>query len=86
MKKLIVIIGLFFVCLSVESQNITEKGGNVGIGTTNPTAKLDVNGVVKSTSEIQSVSVNPGFLFNESDVNDKNWHYRFNSIWQNNSF
>jgi hypothetical protein len=27
-----------------------EQGGNVGIGTTSPTEKLDVNGVVNATS------------------------------------
>ncbi|MBI4460309.1 MAG: hypothetical protein HY648_09670, partial [Acidobacteria bacterium] len=29
---------------------ITQKGGTVGIGTTSPTAKLDVNGTVKATA------------------------------------
>ncbi|CAM1368303.1 exported hypothetical protein [Tenacibaculum sediminilitoris] len=64
--------------INVESRFFINNQGKVGIGTTNPSAKLDVNGIITSRNEIRSLSVNPGFLFDESDVIDKNWHIQVN--------
>ena len=52
--------------------------GNLGIGTINPSTRLDVNGIISSRSEIRSISSNPALLLNESDVTDKNWHLQVN--------
>jgi hypothetical protein len=52
--------------------------GDVGIGTTDPKVKLDVNGVIRTSSEMRAKSINPGFLFDESDLVDHNWHLQVN--------
>ena len=54
------------------------KDGKVGIGTSSPDTTLDVNGIISASSELRSKSNNPGFLFDESDVADKNWHMQVN--------
>lgn len=75
---------LISINLGINSQNYVPKSGgtftgNVGIGVTNPSKKLDVNGTIKSRKEIISQSINPGVLFNETDITDKNWHLQVNS-------
>lgn len=52
--------------------------GRVGIGTATPDTKLDVNGVIRSSNEVQVSAINPGFLFEETDLADKNWHLQVN--------
>ena len=45
--KRITVIVMMWVSLGVSAQNIFEKEGKVGIGTTNPQTKLDVNGIIQ---------------------------------------
>jgi TolA-binding protein len=35
---------------NVETETLTLKGGNIGVGSTSPSTKLDVNGVITATS------------------------------------
>lgn len=51
---------------------------NVGIGTTAPETKLDVQGKITAKSEIISKSSNPGLFLNETDIPHKNWHIQVN--------
>lgn len=55
-----------------------KSNGNIGIGITDPSTKLDVDGVIRSTVEVQSSAINPGFFFKETDVTDQNWHLQVN--------
>lgn len=58
---------------SLQDSNITADGTNVGVGSTVPVAKLDVNGVVKATS-FQSSGTNAGTVqFFEASANGSNY-------------
>ena len=50
-----------------ESRLFIKKGGNVGIGTTNPSTNLDVNGTVRMESRL-------GSKFHGTVPGDGNWH------------
>lgn len=53
MKTKILSICSFFFLLNVSAQeNVIHESGNVGIGTTNPEAKLDVKGKVNIDSTL----------------------------------
>ena len=87
MKKLIVL--LMFVssiCFGTDAifngtTNVNIGNGNVGIGTTAPTAKLDVNGLIVSTSIIAtryincvvSTATDNGFI--ATTLTDSTWIY-----------
>ncbi len=47
-------IAKFTTASEVGDSVITEQGGNIGIGTANPTAKLDVGGVIQSNQGTNS--------------------------------
>ena len=49
MKKIVFALGLLFTCISISAQtNTFPTSGSVGIGTTSPSQKLDVRGVIQS--------------------------------------
>jgi hypothetical protein len=45
---------------------IANGGGNVGIGTANPTERLEVNGIAKATSFVSSAASFPDYVFESS--------------------
>ncbi len=57
---------------------VIDRKLNVGIGTTTPESKLDVNGIITAKNEVRSKSSNPAILLDETDVADKNWHMQVN--------
>ncbi|TRX24615.1 hypothetical protein FNW25_10970 [Flavobacterium franklandianum] len=82
----VVLLGVLFLnAIMATAQISTSNGGatnvlanspstntNVGIGTTNPSAKLEVIGTVKATQGIFSKSLTNGSVFiNSADRNDK---------------
>jgi hypothetical protein len=65
MKKRILVITLIGMSFGIKAQ-ITDTGGNVGIGTENPDSKLSVKGNVKATS----YSAVSSSFFSKLDVNN----------------
>ncbi|MEM9544351.1 MAG: hypothetical protein AAGA77_00185 [Bacteroidota bacterium] len=62
------VLSLFFFTLSVFS--LSAQDGNVGVGTTNPQAKLHVNGgmIVEDTLKIKDPNGNDHFIFDPDSV------------------
>src|SRR5690606_20338836 len=52
MKTLFFFVGFLFFVFSVNSQNTFPSSGNVGIGTTSPSSKLEVKSSANTNSEI----------------------------------
>ena len=52
-----------------------DSSGNVGIGTTSPGAKLDVNGSIKAAGNAKLSSTAPALKFEETDRTDENWAF-----------
>lgn len=68
MKRTLLSVSICLMCIPVFSQwtsngNIISTTQNVGIGTTTPIFKLDVNGDIRVKKNYYAswVSVNPGF-------------------------
>jgi hypothetical protein len=80
-QNVIITIALLTTALSFGQNTFTNTGTNVGIGTTTPTAKLDVKGTIKSFEPtILGANLNAFQLLNErgGDVAG-NWMY--NRLW-----
>ena len=53
--------------------------GDVGIGVSNPVFKLDVAGAIQTTGSLRITTANPGIIFKETDITDKNWDIQVNN-------
>ncbi len=64
--------------LKVEGTGNSSFTGNVGIGTTNPTEKLEVVGAIKTSGQIEikraADGCNAGFFNIWDTTNDRGWH------------
>lgn len=63
---------------SLVNSQITDNGTGVGIGTTNPTAKLDVNGSIKGTlisaNALQLIDgATTGYILQSGTIGDAHW-------------
>ena len=58
---------------TVGNSIVYDNGTNVGIGTTSPSEKLDVNGKVKATSFIKSGGTSSQFLMADGTVNSNTY-------------
>lgn len=67
----ILFIGLFSVTIALGQTNTFPASGNVGIGTTSPSANLDVRGKINSEKfQIRTPSI--GLWFNITSINGSN--------------
>jgi len=62
-----------------DNTDLYYMDGDVGIGVSNPVFKLDVAGAIQTTGSLRITTANPGVLFKETDITDKNWDIQVNN-------
>lgn len=76
MKNLIFLLGMAFAINSFAQTNQINSTGNVGIGTTNPTKELEVNGDTKITGSVEMDSI---VIIKDSIIVDRDAHVKENA-------
>jgi len=62
-----------------DNTDLYYMDGDVGIGVSNPVFKLDVAGAIQTTGSLRITTANPGVIFKETDITDKNWDIQVNN-------
>ena len=62
-----------------DNTDLYYMDGDVGIGVSSPAFKLDVAGAIQTTGSLRITTVNPGVIFKETDITDKNWDIQVNN-------
>ncbi len=62
-----------------DNTDLYYMDGDVGIGVSNPAFKLDVAGAIQTTGSLRITTANPGIIFKETDIVDKNWDIQVNN-------
>ncbi|MBN3034502.1 MAG: hypothetical protein JW861_02885 [Bacteroidales bacterium] len=79
--KLILFGGSYSVSLAAHGNSYINNSGNLGIGLTNPTAKLEVNGTVKATSFTGDGSGLTGIAGDNLGNHQASQNIRMNNHW-----
>jgi hypothetical protein len=62
-----------------DTTDLYYMDGDVGIGVSSPAFKLDVAGAIQTTGSLRITTANPGVIFKETDITDKNWDIQVNN-------
>ncbi len=62
-----------------DNTDLYYMDGDVGIGVSSPSFKLDVAGAIQTTGSLRITTANPGVIFKETDITDKNWDIQVNN-------
>jgi len=62
-----------------DNTDLYYMDGDVGIGVSSPAFKLDVAGAIQTTGSLRITTANPGVIFKETDITDKNWDIQVNN-------
>ena len=62
-----------------DATDLYYMDGDVGIGVSSPAFKLDVAGAIQTTGSLRITTANPGIIFKETDIVDKNWDIQVNN-------